>query len=298
MHHWHDFSSRKMMNYKKIVPFITLLIATVQLTANPDSSFCSNFKPSAQSSLFLFTAGYRMPVNKASVLNSGHGIYLEAGINPGYLVSRKLVVGFFAGWAWKDRLWATSFNGDFVKEYRSSIDVESHFSSLDSSVIYASADAFETKKGTSVILPGCEMKSFHNQSFYYGALLRLPYRYLPAVKLYMGLTSSFLQGPGDMITTRKDFNVLQLKRAMYGCELILFRGFQRASSGNEKYPLQSNIGMLSVYLESHDFYNSRLDFYDGEQGTTIALKRFLPASFLAKYRTENMWGLKLSFAIM
>ncbi|MFY9308311.1 MAG: hypothetical protein WAQ28_04595 [Bacteroidia bacterium] len=287
-----------MVNYKKIVPAVCLLLATVQLTAGPDSSFVSNFKSSAQSSLLLFTAGYRMPVNKATVINSGHGIYLEAGINPGYFASKKLVVGFFAGWAWKDRLWATSFNSDFVKGYRSSIDVESHFSTLDSAVIYASADAFETKKGTSVPLPGCEMSSFHNQSFYYGTLLRLPYRYLPALKLYMGLTSSFLQGPGDMVTKRKDFNVLQLKRAMYGCELILFRGFQRTSSGNEKYPLQNNIGMLSLYFESHDFYNARLDFYDGEQSTIIALKRFLPASFLEKYRTENMWGIKLSFAVM
>lgn len=37
-------------------------------------------------------------------------LYFEPGINPGHLVSKKLVIGFFAGWAWKDRLWGTSFN--------------------------------------------------------------------------------------------------------------------------------------------------------------------------------------------
>lgn len=286
------------MNFKKNIPIYVFLLSAVQLTAASDSTFFSNFKPSPQSSLLLFTAGYRMPVSKAAILNSGHGIYMELGINPAHLVSKNIVVGIFAGWSWKDRFWATSFNTDFVKEYISAIDLESHFSSLDSTIIYASADAFETKKGASLTLPGCEMKSFHNQSFYYGALLRLPYPYLPAVKLYMGITSSHFQGNGDMITKQKEFNVLQLKRAMYGCELIIFRGFQRTTSAQEKFPFQNNIGMLSIYYESHDFYNSSLAFYDGEQNTSIPLKRFLPGTFLEKYKTENVWGLKLSFAIM
>lgn len=85
---------------------------------------------------------------------------------------------------------------------------------------------------------------------------------------------------------------------MYECELILFRSFQRTTSAQEKFPFQNNIGMLCVYFESHDFYNAKLAFYDGKQHTTISPNRFLPGSFLEKYKTENVCGVKLSFAIM
>lgn len=283
---------------KKIIPaFFICLFSVFQLSAGSDTTF-SRFKPSEESSLLLFTAGYRLPVNKASILNSGHGIYMEAGMNPGHFISKKLVVGLFAGWAWKDRFWSTSFNNDFINDYRSAIDVEPHFSTLDSAVIYASADAFETKSGTSLTLPGCEMKSFHNHSWYYGAVIRLPYRYLPTAKVYMGVTSSSYQGHGDLITKQKEYNVLQLKRAMYGCELIIFRGFQSVSSTQNKYPVHKNIGTFSVYYESYDFYNSSLEFYDGEQTSRIPLKRFASRSFLQKYKNENAWGIKLAFSIM
>lgn len=239
-----------------------------------------------------------MPLNNATIINSGHGIYLEAGINPGHLVSKKLVIGFFAGWAWKDRLWSTSFNNEFVKDYQSAINLESHFSSLDSAVITSSADLFAAKKGTSLTLPGCEMKSFHNYSLYYGAIVRLPYKYIPAVKVYMGVTGTYLQASGDEITKQKEYNILQLKRAMYGCELVIFRGLQSVSKQNSKYPLHRNTGTLSVYYESSDTYNSRLQFYDGEQETRIPLKRFVSDSFLQKYAKENSWGVKVAFSIM
>jgi hypothetical protein len=286
------------MTSKKFTALLVYLTAAIHVSANTDSTFFSNFKPVEESSLFLFTAGYRMPVNKASVLNSGHGVYLEAGINPGHLISKKLIIGLYAGWAWKDKLWSTSFNNAFIEDYRSSINSESHFSSLDSTVINASANVFASKSGRSLTLPGCEMQSFHNYSFYYGAMLRLPYKYIPTVKLYMGITGSYILGSGDLITKQNDYSVFQLKRALYGCEVILFRGFQAASKSNTKFPVHKNICSFSVYYETYDFYNSSLYFFDGEQRTNIPLKRFLSSSFLQKYKNENAWGFKVSFAIM
>ncbi|MES2394510.1 MAG: hypothetical protein V4549_00820 [Bacteroidota bacterium] len=290
------------MNRKKIafVFIISIIsISSILGAAKPDSLFCSKFKPIQRSALFLFTAGYRMPVNENTIINSGRGLYFEGGLNPGILLSKKLVLGFYAGWAWKDKLWSTSFNSDFVNDYRSSLDLEPHFSSLDSTVILSSKELISNADGRSIPIPGCGAKSFNNFSIYYGIVLRLPYKYLPTLKLYTGVTRSHFQGDGNLATKDKEFNVFQLRRAMYGCELVVFRGLQRVSQcPGWKYPLSKNIGQLSLYYESCDFYNSSLYFYDGNQRTDIPLKKFMAPSFLEKYKTEVSWGFKLSFAIM
>lgn len=241
-----------------------------------------------------------MPLNENKIIDSGHGLYFEGGFNPGHLISKKLVLGFYAGWAWKDKLWSTSFNSDFVNDYRVSINTETHTSSIDSAVINASPDIFAETKGRSLSLPGCETRSFNNYSFYYGAILRLPYKYAPAIKVYTGFISSYHHGKGDMITKGKDYNIIQLKRAMYGCELIIFRGLQSISKNPAfpKYPASKNTGALSIYYELSDFYNSSLHFYDGTERASIPLKRVVSSSFLQKYKNEVAWGIKVSFCIL
>ncbi len=240
-----------------------------------------------------------MPMNENTIINSGRGLYFEGGMNPGILISKKLVLGFYAGWAWKDKLWSTSFNSDFVNDYRSSVDLEPHFSSLDSTVILSSKELISNANGRSIPIPGCGAGSFNNFSIYYGIVLRLPYKYIPTLKLYTGVTRSHFQGDGNIATKEKEFNVFQLRRAMYGCELIVFKGLQRVSQCRDwKYPVRKNIGQLSLYYESCDFYNSSLYFYDGNQHTDIPLKKFMAPSFLEKYKTEVSWGFKLSIAIM
>lgn len=240
-----------------------------------------------------------MPVNENVILNSGQGFYFEGGLNPGIFVSKKLVLGFYAGWAWKDKVWSTSFNSDFVNNYRSSVNLESRFAPLDSTVILASRDVISNANGRTIPLPGCGAESFNNFSLYYGMVLRLPYKYVPAIKVYMGVTRSHFQGDGNIATKEKEFNVFQLRRAMYGCELIVFRGLQRVSQcPDQKYPIFKNIGQLSIYYEASDFYNSSLYFYDGTQNTEIPLKKFMSTSFLERYKTEVSWGFKLSFAVM
>lgn len=299
---WYDFSIGLKMNRKKIAFIFLINIISISLilaAAKPDSLFISKFKPIQKSSLFLFTAGYRMPINENTIINSGRGLYFEGGWNPGILISKKLVLGFYAGWAWKDKLWSTSFNSDFVNDYRSSLDLEPHFSSLDSTVILSSKEVISNANGRSVKLPGCGAAAFNNFSIYYGIVLRLPYKYIPTLKLYTGVTRSHFQGDGNLATKEKEFNVFQLRRAMYGCELIVFRGLQKlVQCPDWKYPIIKNIGQLSIYYESSDFSNSTLYFYDGSQRTDIPLKKFMAPSFLEKYKTEVSWGFKLSFAIM
>src|SRR5262245_58801916 len=63
--------------------------------------------------LLLFTAGYRLPVTKPMIINSGRGLYVEAGINPLWFASQKVSFGFFGGYALRDNFWNTSFNDQF-----------------------------------------------------------------------------------------------------------------------------------------------------------------------------------------
>src|SRR4051812_19188388 len=58
--------------------------------------------------LFLL-AGYRCPVNHQKVINSGHGVYAEVGLNMGRIFSKKASVGVYGCLAMMDRWWNTSF---------------------------------------------------------------------------------------------------------------------------------------------------------------------------------------------
>jgi len=273
---------------KKTFFFFIFLFVLIKAVASPDSLIIKNGS-GEQSPLFIFSAGYRVPINKNTIINSGHGFYLEGGINPGRYVSKKSVIGFYVGLAWKDGLWSTAFNSDFANDYKLSMNPENNFTGLDSAVISSSKDLFLNKKGRSFQPPGCEMKSFHNYSMYYGTILKLPYKNIPALKLYMGTTRSHYQGPGNIATQQKDYNIFQLRRAMYGCELILMNSFQI-----KKHKYHGNIG---IYYETCNIYNASLYFDDGDN-INIPLKNFMTASFLEKYKKEVSWGLKISYSIL
>lgn len=290
------------MKLKKHFFAFFLCVSVIALASGntaSDSLFFSKNRSSKESSLFLFTAGYKIPVNKNIIINSGHGLYIEGGVNPGHLISKNLVFGFYVGWAFQDRLWSTSFNQNFSNDFSASINKEQNYSGLDSAVIYSSSDLLKNTKGNSITLPGCEMKSFHNYSYYYGVVLKLPYKYVPIIKLYTGTTRTYYQGSGNIATKQKDYNIFEIRRIMYGCELVIFKGVQNLLSNKiKKRPSNKNTGALSVYYESCNFSNSSLYFYDGINRTEIALRRFTNTSFLNKYKNEIAWGLKLSFFIM
>lgn len=290
------------MKFRNLLFVLFLSVSIIPLTlanACSDSLLFSKFKLSKESSAFLFTAGYKMPVNKNTIINSGHGLYLEGGLNPGRLISKNLVFGIYVGWAFQDRLWSTSFNQDFTNDFKASISKDQNFTGLDSAVISSSSDLFKNTKGNSITLPGCEMKSFHNYSYYYGVVLKLPYKYIPIIKLYTGTTRSHYQGGGNIATNQTDYNIFELRRVMYGCELVIFKGVQNLLTGkNQKKHSNRHTGALSVYYESCNFSKSSLYFYDGINRTDIALNKFTNSSFLNKYKNEVSLGFKISFYIM
>jgi len=287
----------------RTVSFILLLnfFSFITLAGNFNSdSLPVNKKTGCNKSLFLFMAGYRMPLNKNNIINSGHGVYLEGGINPGRLISKNLVMGIYAGFAMQDRFWSTSFTDNFSNDYTASINKDQSLTGIDSAVIYSSTDLFKNTKGTDATLPGCQMRSFHNYSMYYGMVFRLPVKCLPFLKIYSGTTRSHHQGDGNLATKNKSYNIFELRRKMYGCELgILSPDIRSLKCGHTSQISKTirSIG-LSIYYESCNFYNSSLYFDDGTTRKNILLQSFTTPSFLKKYKNDVTWGIKLCYYIM
>lgn len=259
----------------------------IKANAFPDSL---SLKQKTEKSFFSFTAGYRVPITKNNIINSGHGLYLEDGVNPGNFISRNTILGLFAGFGFQDKLWATSFGQEFSNDYAAAIDHE-ELSGIDSAIITSSAGLFKTKKGTAILIPGCETGSFHNYTMYYGIQFKLPCKYAPVIKLYKGTTRSYFYGDGSIATTEKDFNIFELRRDMYGGEL-----FFTLKNITCKDNLIRKIG-LSIYAEYCDFRNASLYFYDGVNRKNIRLSHFTNNSFREKYRREIYGGFKLSFFV-
>jgi hypothetical protein len=229
-------------------------------------------------------------VTKSNVISSGHGVYLEAGINPGKFISDKLILGLYAGWGWRGTAWSTSFSSSFTSDYKNSLSYsEGAFSETDRTIINSSARLFEERKGTSIAMPGCETSSFHNYSVYYGVVIKLPYRYSPVIKLYRGSTRSYYMG-NKIVTSDQDYNIFELRRAMHGCEVMFFRGLQLKE--------HLNAGCLSVYAENNSMKRSELYFTDGNITRSLPLGDFTNSSFLNKYKNDFTVGLRLSFCIM
>lgn len=246
-----------------------------------------------QNRIVLFTAGYRMPVAKPMIINSGHGLYLEAGIDPLWFSSNKIHFSIFGGYALRDNFWSTSFNQNFVTDYTNSIDPEKKFSSLDSAIIAASTTLFALKKGRST--PDCQSNSFHNYSLYYGVSFKLPMQTAVFVKLYTGSTRTQYRGSTEI--TVEGNNNLQLRRKMYGGELMLRDPVNLIFKSKHYHPSLANFG-VGMYYEFNDMSTASLFFSDGMQRSSVSLKRFMYPAFLSKYKREQLFGLKLSYSVL
>jgi hypothetical protein len=248
-------------------------------------------------SLLSVTAGYRCPVNKSGILNSGHGLYFEGGLNAGYFLPNKQHIVVFCGWAWKDRLWTTSFNPVFLGDFRAGFS-DNQLSGTDSLIVTNFHDELNNHDKKTISFPSCKTNTFHNSSFYYGISFGLPFRnYHTVLKLYRGTTKSSYSA-NDRSNTGKEYNFYELRRSMNGIEISLFPGFKRTLK--DKFfgtPLFSHLGVLSFYYERINFSASSLYYTDGEQRQTIALKEFVSSSFLKKYKYEDVFGFKISWAI-
>ena len=284
--------------YFKITGFFLLLLLSIQSKAlGYKDSLCAKYPSSQhQLSLIWFNSGYRVPVNKQNILNSGHGLYVELGINPGTLISKDLVLAIYGGWAFMDKAWNTFFNKDFSKNYKNAMIQQENQSSLDSAVIQSSSLLFDTKTGNSISMPGCEMNSFHNYAMYFGIVIKLPHKNSPILKLYKGSLRSHYQGDGNIVSKNMDFNIFEIRRMMYGGELMVLHTNQMfKKEKNIKTSRKRGHGALSIYYETSDFYNASLYFYDGVNRKTIPFKNFIKQDFLTHYKREVFWGFKLSY---
>jgi hypothetical protein len=243
----------------------------------------------------VLNAGYRCPLNSGAVINSGHGFYFEAGFNPAYYLKHPQLIAVIAGVGTKDRLWATHFSRNFIRDFNASVQ-DVMLPQADSLVLSLFKEAVNRRN--SKTFEGCYAGSFHNSSFCFGLLVRLPFKkYNPCIKLYKGLVQSSCT-VNDPSGYSSGYNYFAVRRKMWGAELILFNGFARELREKfGKIPLLAHIGVVSIYYERNDFYGSRLYFSDGDRERTIAFADFLPSSIMEKYRNENVFGIRLSAGI-
>jgi hypothetical protein len=245
----------------------------------------------------IFSVSYRLPVNNNILINSGHGLAFEVGINPAYFISKKQLIGIYGGIATRDNFWSTGFNGNFVNDYSNSV-VSDVYWGLNMEAINASKQLFSEKKGTSLTFPGCETSSFHSAALYYGIIVRLPIPKYPLIlKFYTGKNETSYRG-GQIITEQKEYNYFAVKRQMHGCELSLFPGIKRSNKGHGFENISRIfLGTISVYYEYSDLSKAALYFTDGEKQISLPFRNYLSSSFLKKYKHENSFGIKLSVNI-
>jgi len=279
-----------------------LLICTTigikaEININSDTIIKISQKKEKPSELLLFTVGYKTPINKNRIINSGHGAYIEGGINFGHLLSKKTVLGLYVGWSFMDKLYSTSFNPKFSNDYENSIDKENNITGLDSIIINSSINLVKNTKGTSNLMPGCEMKSFHNYSMYYGIIFKARLKYFPTLKIYKGTLRNHYQGDGNISTFGKDYNIFEFRHSVYGFEIIVLD--LETIIKRKKNTQNKNRGVgLSIYYETVNLNNSSLYFNDGETNRNISLKKYTSSSFLNKYNRENSFGLRVSYFIV
>lgn len=273
--------------------FLLILIPGYLMADTGDSIFLLR-KNADYNSFLLLSLGYRLPIINSGVINSGHGIALEAGINPAAFMFKHTTIALYGGWSWKDNLWSTSFDDNFVRHYKNSLNTEG-VTELDSAIIASSVSLFQTKNGRSLTMPGCEMKSFHDYALYYGIWVKLPFKYVPSLKIYKGTLRAHYQGGSGIITQAEDYNILQLRRDMHGCEVMLHDPL--GSFYNKRSLCLSKIA-ISIYFEHYNFYSSELHFNDGDQKRTIALSTFTSSGFLQKYKSDYRLGCKISVNLM
>jgi hypothetical protein len=277
-------------NLSSLVLFLTLCKAGF-------SQVDSSYKNSVVKSPIILSTGYRLPVKSNSIINSGHGLYFEFGINPIYFISKRQLLGIYCGIGTRDNFWNTSFDRKFVEDYSRSIE-SSDFQDIDLAIINSSKQLISEMKGRSMTFPGCQTSSFHTAALYYGILCRIPLPKYPLIlKLYTGVNETSYRG-GQIVTQQKEYNYFAIKRSMYGCEISLFPGIRKPNT-SRKFENITRIflGTVSLYYEYCDLYNARLYFNDGEQRISLPFKKYLSTHFLHQYKYEYSIGVRLAVNI-
>jgi hypothetical protein len=263
-----------MRDLKIIILIISILICSEMISQNNHGK--------KKDPLGFFAVGYRMPLNHNPVINSGHGLFIEGGLNLFKNKLKKVQLSVIAGWAFQDRLWNTKFNERFAEDYTNSISTENV--PADSGCIHLSQYLISNASGNAATPPGCSTNSFHNYSMYLGFELHFKSKYFNGLKLYRGTTRTYIMS--DYKTRMaQEFNVFEIRRPMYGAEVTITRFLLK----------QRNSISLNVYSEYNNFTNSVLHFYDGSSVRNISLRKIAKSSFIDKYRFDAYFGFKCSF---
>lgn len=282
-----------ILNKTKLLFLLLMFLAFNKSNGNTDTI---PLKTELGASMLIFNLGYRCPLNKTTVINSGHGIFVEGGLNAGYFLKNKQFIAVIGGLGFKDKLWNTSFSDKFIDELNISWG-DNILSPADTHVVSGFKTALNSKpeKGFSGL--SCRTNTFHNYSFYYGLMFNLPFvRYQTFIKLYRGATRSACSTSNSGCGV--DYNYFEIRRKMYGLELTVFPGFSKKMKnclfGSA---LSAHLGMLSVYYERISFSNSKLYYSSENAEGTIELNKFIAPAFLKNYKNENVIGLKLSWSV-
>jgi len=260
----------------------------------------SSWTPQNQSSIFLVNLSYRYKVNN-SIINSGHGFGLEIGVNLGYFISQKWLLGVFGGLGTRDILYGTKFNSKFLNDFNAATNVK-QFSGNDSLVAVSALGFMNSGQGY-----------FHDRTVYAGLMIRLPFKFAPIVKLYKGY-STYECKTSDKITLQPysekdqgyDHDYYEFYRTMdWGIEVFLFNGFSRVRDYDPEGLVSvlkkngrwnRNLFGFSFYVERYDWRNASLSF-SGNQSVDIPLRQLVGTDFLHKYKTEYIVGFRLSIGI-
>ncbi len=284
--------------------FFALLFYTIPLpciSSNDSLALYRGWKPQTQSSLIICNANYRIKANQ-SPLSSGHGPALELGLNLGYFFSHKWLAGVYAGWGWRDLLWNTSYSKTYLNDFNAAFSGPS-LTGNDSIVV----------NKMSSLMKGSYY--YHDIENYAGIIFRLPYRWMPTVKIYTGrLSSEYKTGGTDRVDLKPyvasdkkyDNDYFSIDRNLkWGTEVTLYDGYTiiatafdgTAVSKKKNLRHRSNLACFSFYFEQIDSYHSVFNYDNGAQQVSVPFDRVLTPSFLQKYKTEYNAGFRISFGL-
>lgn len=261
----------------------------------------SSWKPQNQSSLLIANVNYRFNFNNSQI-NSGHGLGLEFGFNLGYFISQKFLFAPFVGMGMRDLFYQTKFTSGYVQSFNNNY-YGNTLTGNDSIVVNYMKNLINSKG------------YFHERNSYAGVMMRLPFKYMPIIKLYTGesslayktLNETIQLKPyvsGDKKTDNDYFDIT--RRMNWGAEIFLYNGRTRVRNYDntvfsvaqcKRLKWSTNLLALSVYIQEFDTYHSHFTFSDGYHDVSVSMSTFMNSSFMQSHKKDYFIGLRLSYGV-
>ncbi len=254
-----------------------------------------------QSSLFIINANYRFKMN-AGYLSSGHGFGAEFGFNLGYFISQKFLLAPFVGIGTRDILYQTKFTPGYMSDFNRGFN-SSQLSGNDSLIVNYMASIMSDKG------------YYHQRLSYYGLMIKLPYKYIPILKMYTGESSLSFNTfnepvqpqpltPSNRKTDKDYFDITQ--KLNWGFEVFLYNGRTRVrnselpllnSKQKQRLKWSSNLLALSLYIEQYGNSKSKFTYSNGYYNIHVPMSSFMTQEYMNKYKKTYNIGIRLSCGI-